>query len=40
MIEQSEIRLKEMDVAIGAPMKPSLIGFGPQTGRRVINSVL
>jgi hypothetical protein len=32
MIERREIRLKEMTVAIGAPMKPRRIGSGPQTG--------
>ena len=30
-IEQIEIRLKEMAVAIGAPMKPNPKGLGPHT---------
>jgi len=30
-IEQIEIRLKEMAVAMGAPMKPSPKGLGPHT---------
>ena len=32
-IEQTEIRLKEMAVAMGAPMKPNPKGFGPHTVR-------
>jgi hypothetical protein len=35
MIERREIRLKDMAVAIGAPMKPRQIGSGPQTVWRV-----
>ena len=31
--EQIEIRLKEMAVAMGAPMKPSPKGLGPHTVR-------
>ena len=29
--EQTEIRLKEMAVAMGAPMNPNLKGLGPHT---------
>jgi len=32
-IEQTEIRLKEMAVAMGAPMKPNPKGLGPHTVR-------
>ena len=32
-IEQTEMRLNEMAVAIGAPMKPSPKGLGPHTVR-------
>lgn len=32
-IEQIEMRLKEMAVAMGAPMKPSPKGLGPHTVR-------
>jgi hypothetical protein len=31
MMEQNEMRLKEIAVAIGAPMKPNRMGSGPQT---------
>ena len=31
MMEQTEIRLEEMAVAMGAPMKPNPNGFGPHT---------
>ena len=32
-IEQMEMRLKEMAVAMGAPMKPNPKGLGPHTVR-------
>ena len=32
-IEQIEMRLKEMAVAMGAPIKPNPKGFGPHTVR-------
>jgi hypothetical protein len=35
MIEKREIRLKDIAVAIGAPMKPRRIGSGPHTGWKV-----
>jgi hypothetical protein len=35
MMEKRDIRLKDIAVAIGAPMKPSRIGSGPHTGRKV-----
>jgi hypothetical protein len=31
IIDMKETRLKEIEVAIGAPMKPRQIGFGPHT---------
>ena len=34
-IEEIEIKLKEMAVASGAPIKPRLIGSGPHTGAKV-----
>ena len=34
-IEEIEIKLKEMAVASGAPIKPRLIGLGPHTGAKV-----
>jgi len=39
MIEKREIRLKDIAVAIGAPMKPRRIGSGPHTGRRVNHGI-
>jgi len=32
MIEEIAIKLKEIAVASGAPMKPRAMGAGPQTG--------
>ena len=32
-IEQMDIRLKEMEVAMGAPIKPNPKGLGPHTVR-------
>ena len=32
MIEEKEIKLKDIAVAIGAPMKPRRIDSGPHTG--------
>ena len=33
-MEEIEIKLKEIAVASGAPIKPRAIGSGPQTGSR------
>ena len=35
MIEEIEIKLKEIAVASGAPINPSAIGSGPHTGAKV-----
>jgi hypothetical protein len=35
----TETRLKEMADAIGAPMKPRRIGFGPHTRENKVNSM-
>jgi hypothetical protein len=39
MIEKREIRLKDIAVAIGAPMKPRRIGSGPHTGWKVNDGI-
>lgn len=35
MIEEIEIKLKEIAVASGAPINPRAIGSGPHTGAKV-----
>jgi hypothetical protein len=35
MMDNREIKLKDIAVAIGAPMKPRRSGSGPHTGREI-----
>jgi hypothetical protein len=39
-MEQIEIKLKEMAVASGAPIKPRLMGSGPHTAPRSVVNIL